>query len=486
MNFYLLKNSEIKQLVERGLDEEVLGQKINVDNTFVKNCTDLTIYNYIIQNIEPGSRLLEIGGGNSRLLPLLKDKYECWNLDKFEGAGNGPVKIEESQVGTTIVKAFIGDFSEELRNNYFDFIFSNSVLEHLPKDNQQLYRNIYFDIYRLLNAKGRCLHCIDVFYLKKGHKYRHHPVVDFYSKRFFAGPGYNMLLNHYNIKKGGDSVFFMSEEIYNKRWKRATKRSYEEMGQPSSVQIEYSKKDLIAKKLMYKQDDSIIAFVHIAKAGGSTFIDILKKIYTEEDVVHIWPNGRFKNVKQLARNKRFKYKVIMGHFTFGIQKILPKRIQYITILRDPIERLISSYFYTKNKKDHKLYSYIADNNLSLEEYLLTPLTKDIDNGQIRMLINTRRAIGKIGNEELNLAKKNLEQQFTFGILEKWDESISIFKEKLDWLEVPKYEVKNVSKKKDYKLSDEVINKVKEQNKYEIELYDYALEIFTNQRGTNNE
>lgn len=476
MNFYLLKNSEIEELVEAGLDTEVLGQKIKVDNTFVKNCTDLTIYNYIIQNVEPGSKLLEIGGGNSRLLPLLKDKYECWNLDKFEGAGNGPVKIEEAQSGTKIVKAFIGEFSDELRNNYFDFIFSNSVLEHLPKKDNQLYKNIYFDIYRLLNSKGRCLHCIDVFFVQ-GNKYRYHPVIDFYSKRFFKGPGFNMLLNHYNIKKGGDSVFFMSEEIYNKRWKRSTKRTYDEMGHPTSVQIEYSKKDLIAKKLNYKQDDKIITYVHIAKAGGSTFIDILKQIYTEEDVIHVWPNGRFKSVVQLSRNKRLKYKVILGHFNYGIHKLIHKKLQYITILREPINRLISSYFYSLKNEDHKLHKHLKENKTTLEEYLLTPLTKDIDNGQIRMLLNSRNPIGKIGKAQLETAKKNLDQHFIFGILERWEDSINHFKKELQWLEIPKYEIKNASGKKEYSLTDDVIQQVREQNKYDIELYEYAIELF---------
>ncbi|MBK8551291.1 MAG: hypothetical protein IPL53_09635 [Ignavibacteria bacterium] len=38
-------------------------------------------------------KILEIGGGDSRILKHFSKDFECWNLDKMEGLGNGPVAI---------------------------------------------------------------------------------------------------------------------------------------------------------------------------------------------------------------------------------------------------------------------------------------------------------------------------------------------------------------------------------------------------------
>lgn len=40
---------------------------------------------FILSNLpcKVGMKLAEIGGGNSRVLEKLKDKNECWNIDKF-------------------------------------------------------------------------------------------------------------------------------------------------------------------------------------------------------------------------------------------------------------------------------------------------------------------------------------------------------------------------------------------------------------------
>lgn len=43
-----------------------------------------------------GLKIAEIGGGHSRVLNQLKDRNECWNIDKFEGVGGGPKEIKEN------------------------------------------------------------------------------------------------------------------------------------------------------------------------------------------------------------------------------------------------------------------------------------------------------------------------------------------------------------------------------------------------------
>ena len=45
---------------------------------------DYLTYCFIRNNVAPGSRILEVGGGDSRILKFFSKEYECWNADKCE------------------------------------------------------------------------------------------------------------------------------------------------------------------------------------------------------------------------------------------------------------------------------------------------------------------------------------------------------------------------------------------------------------------
>jgi 2-polyprenyl-3-methyl-5-hydroxy-6-metoxy-1,4-benzoquinol methylase len=80
-----------------------------------------------------GYRICEVGGGNSRVLEKLAADNECWNVDRFEGFGGGPIKVTCSK-RIKVVRAFMGEFSREVPSKYFDFVLSVSVVEHIPRN----------------------------------------------------------------------------------------------------------------------------------------------------------------------------------------------------------------------------------------------------------------------------------------------------------------------------------------------------------------
>lgn len=103
-------------------------------------------------------RILEAGGGNSRVLPRLDASCELWNADKFEGDGNGPVAMVENP-RIKIVRSFVGDFSADLPDDYFDAIFSVSVVEHIPGDALGAFVD---DSIRILKTGGVAIHAVDL------------------------------------------------------------------------------------------------------------------------------------------------------------------------------------------------------------------------------------------------------------------------------------------------------------------------------------
>ncbi len=104
-------------------------------------------------------KLAEIGGGKSRVLETLSARNECWNIDKFEGVGAGPLEIQELP-GVKIVRSYMGDFDSDIPDSYFDVVFSISVIEHVPKDQLEAF---FADCYRILKPGGLLIHAIDLY-----------------------------------------------------------------------------------------------------------------------------------------------------------------------------------------------------------------------------------------------------------------------------------------------------------------------------------
>ena len=108
---------------------------------------------------EKGCKILEFGGGQSRVLERLAKANECWNADKFEGADGGPKRFIRRR-GIKIVKTFLGDFNTELPDGYFDYVLSVSVLEHAPSP---MLDAIFADCARILKPGGHLVQAIDLY-----------------------------------------------------------------------------------------------------------------------------------------------------------------------------------------------------------------------------------------------------------------------------------------------------------------------------------
>ena len=111
-------------------------------------------------------RIAEIGGGASRVLGLLSMHNDCWNIDKMEGLGNGPTQAVE-RPRTKLIRSYMGDFDSDIPSNYFDVVFSISVVEHISKENLEPF---FLDCHRILKPGAVMLHAIDLYIFDQPHK----------------------------------------------------------------------------------------------------------------------------------------------------------------------------------------------------------------------------------------------------------------------------------------------------------------------------
>lgn len=106
-----------------------------------------------------GKRILELGGGDSRILRVLAKRNECWNVDKLIGESGGPVATRLPK-SVRIVRDYMGSFNPSIPDNAFDYVISVSAVEHIPDSK---FADAMRDCQRVLKPGGTMLHAIDVY-----------------------------------------------------------------------------------------------------------------------------------------------------------------------------------------------------------------------------------------------------------------------------------------------------------------------------------
>lgn len=125
-----------------------------------------------------------------------------------------------------------------------------------------------------------------------------------------------------------------------------------------------------------------ILFDHLPKCGGSTLNAYLEAHYPKRRIFSIDGSnpaevvGQFKG---LPKRKRHAYSLIKGHLANELFDYVDPACLKITVLRDPVERIISHYFFAKKNRNHYLYSSIHNSEMNLEDYASSNLSGELRN-----------------------------------------------------------------------------------------------------------
>lgn len=231
-------------------------------------------------------------------------------------------------------------------------------------------------------------------------------------------------------------------------------------------------------------EKSIVLFLHIPKSAGMTLRRILKRQYGWYANLTVDSNEFEEKFATLSERKKKRLQAVKGHFSFGIHKQIPRPSTYITLLRDPVERVISFYYYVSRNPGHYLYDKVRSQGISLDAFVSCELKTELENGQTRMLVRREDiALGAdVTRDVSELAKKNLREHFTVvGPVESFDETLVLMKLAFDW-SMPFYTRENVTRKRTLKesVSSMTLNVIRERNKYDIEMHAYAKELLKKQ------
>ncbi len=236
-------------------------------------------------------------------------------------------------------------------------------------------------------------------------------------------------------------------------------------------------------KARFGRYDTLI-FLHLPKTAGTTLRGIIDRQYRRYRIYRMYrPEeraARRRLISSLPPEKLREIGLLEGHMEFGWHTMLPQKSVYVTMLREPVDRVISSYYYIRRDSSHRLHGAIRGGAMGLEEYLEKRINIEANNGQTRWLSGSSpESQSGLREDAFERAKENLENHFpVIGIQERFDESLILFRRMFAWGKMY-YSSRNVtsSRPKRQAMTDRVLGLIRDLNRMDIDLYEYATKRF---------
>ena len=432
-------------------------------------------------------KIAEIGGGQSRVLTILSEKNECWNVDKMEGVGQGPKKYKKIS-GVKLVKAYMGEYSSDLPEEYFDIVFSISVVDQVNTANLP---DFFKDIARILKPGGLCIHAIDAYLGNSGYK-KENPQIDTYrtvckengiplefidepkidaTSVFSCWYASNSDMCIYNWNKSVPEIVNVRNNCQSVSikavWKKSDKPStFNIIKKPDFHQlINLPKQD----QDLFKDKNPVYIFHHIPKCGGTAVVRVLEHWFTvKRDYISIEQLRGYKPVgtpiKLSSLSSRHcicshfecQYNYLHVRYPEVLLKENESKYKAFTFIRDPLELKISLYYYEIKAGRRKGEEQTLENFLlSDQNYLAQRFPCNISD-----------------------YRNILDRYFFIGLQEEMQTSIDRLAKLLNKksINVP---LVNVSEKDEQTLNldEDLICKFKEKNRLSCLIYEYVQEKF---------
>ncbi|MAZ08558.1 MULTISPECIES: sulfotransferase family 2 domain-containing protein [unclassified Limnobacter] len=228
----------------------------------------------------------------------------------------------------------------------------------------------------------------------------------------------------------------------------------------------------------------VVIFTHIPKVAGTSLVRKL--------VLPNYPRDLIKSYKgelDLLRS-RGRYQVLVGHSVYGIQHLVTGPVKMFTMLRDPIERAISHYYFIKQPGEFGPGRNLEQKRTNREVQLAEIFEYNkhrkfrlagtwlIDNMQTRYLAGySHYWKSESSLSLLSAAKFNLEKRYVeFGLLDQFEESSLRIASSLGWVLAER-----VDKTKETRIQKIVTSEdraaVEKWNLLDQDLHSFAQELF---------
>ena len=233
----------------------------------------------------------------------------------------------------------------------------------------------------------------------------------------------------------------------------------------------------------------LLIFEHIQKSAGSTLVSVLQRLFPSGKVYTAQEHNRhateLEEIQALIRQDRRALNLVVSHVGYGFHNFFNMdnlNTQHFTLLRDPIERTVSSFYHHLRAPSNK--------GTTLKQFLQDKPARRV-NVQSLQLSGYRSAVEINGDphspcfeapqDTLEQAKRVLSEELTaFGFTERFDEALMLFRRCFGWsLHKLLYIRQNVNPNKPPAphFDRDELRLLRDANELDLELYNYALATY---------
>lgn len=250
----------------------------------------------------------------------------------------------------------------------------------------------------------------------------------------------------------------------------------------------------------------VLIFFRMPKTGGNTMDGVFEHCLpgkcfhahtgTTDSALLVRPTESIRQkFRALSREEQSAVCCVTGtHVSLDVETIFDRPVKFFTIVREPVDRVISNFFHIRTAAHLTSYPFIKD--LTLEQYLDSRIGLDADNHQVRLLSGCPELDapwnpeGKpiltppVERRHLEMAKANIAERFIAAApLEAFTALVWFFKRLYGWpLHRTFFAIRNETpdRPRTEAVAEVARRRLRQLNKYDAELYEWVKLRFAGQ------
>lgn len=232
-------------------------------------------------------------------------------------------------------------------------------------------------------------------------------------------------------------------------------------------------------------------FLHMPKTGGHSFKQAMIRRFGYDKIGFIANPTQF---SELLDSPQFSScQALHGHMPYGATDYFARACTHYVVLRDPVDRFVSSYFHMLTRPEHPAYKKLNEEGITLMDYARDPdLLHRCHHSSQTLRCATYDFLPspekkdywwlenrKSDAEVLREAKENLEYKIVnFGIFEEFNASYGDFCNLLG-MKVGSIPRENVALHRPAvsQLDAATVSRIRDANYLDVEFYEFALNLW---------